>query len=76
MHGIDYNGNGVYDGTLGNSELNAAMPGETTAPALCGHLTAPAKTTAQRNGTGNGVYTASLSLTVADAPRFVCLLHS
>jgi serine/threonine protein kinase len=75
VHGIDYNGNGVYDGTLGNSELNASMPGETTAPGLCGHLTAPAKTTAQRDGTGSGVYTASLTLT-ADAPRFVCLLHS
>jgi serine/threonine protein kinase len=76
VHGIDYNGNGVYDGTLGVSELNAAMNGETTAPALCGHLTPPAKTTASRNGTGGGVYTASLTLTAADAPRFVCLLHS
>jgi hypothetical protein len=38
VHGIDYNGNGVYDDILDKSELNARLPGEATAPALCGPL--------------------------------------
>jgi hypothetical protein len=38
VHGIDYNHNGVYDNVLDRSELNNALPGEATAPALCGVL--------------------------------------
>lgn len=39
VHGIDYNGNGVYDfGALGVSDLDKTLPGEATAPALCGPL--------------------------------------
>jgi serine/threonine protein kinase len=38
VHGIDYNGNGVYDGVLDRSELKPTLPGEATAPALCGPL--------------------------------------
>lgn len=38
VHGIDYNRNGVYDGVLGASELDPALPLEATAPALCGAL--------------------------------------
>jgi hypothetical protein len=38
FHGIDYNGNGIYDNVLDRSELNNALPGEATAPALCGPL--------------------------------------
>lgn len=38
VHGVDYNGNGVYDGAAGASELNAALPREATDPALCGVL--------------------------------------
>jgi serine/threonine protein kinase len=38
IHGIDYNGNGVYDGVLDRSELDHSLEGETTAPALCGPL--------------------------------------
>ena len=41
VHGIDYNGNGLYDGTLDRSDLNRSIPGEATAPALCGPLTGP-----------------------------------
>ena len=59
VHGIDYNGNGAYDNTLGRSELNpAGFSGEETAPALCGALVAGSQT-AQRE---SGVYSASLSL--------------
>jgi hypothetical protein len=43
VHGIDYNHNGIYDNVLDRSELNNALTGESTAPALCGVLT-PTKT--------------------------------
>ena len=39
IHGIDYNGNHVYDfGALGGSVPDTALSGEATAPALCGVL--------------------------------------
>jgi hypothetical protein len=39
VHGIDYNHNHLYDfGALGVSDLDKALPGEATAPALCGPL--------------------------------------
>jgi serine/threonine-protein kinase len=59
IHGIDYNGNGSYDDTLGGSDLNSALSGEATAPALCGELLAGRA--AQQSAQG-GVYTASLGL--------------
>jgi hypothetical protein len=40
VHGIDYNGNGIYDDVLDRSELSHTLPGEATAPALCGPLVA------------------------------------
>ncbi|HEY1592127.1 MAG TPA: serine/threonine-protein kinase [Solirubrobacteraceae bacterium] len=40
VHGIDYNHNGVYDNVLDRSDLNNALPGEATAPAICGSLVA------------------------------------
>jgi len=58
VHGIDYNGNGAYDFTLGGSDLNPGLSGEATAPALCGELVAGSQT-AQRE---SDVYSASLSL--------------
>ena len=37
VHGIDYNYNHIYDfGALGVSDLDETLPGEATAPALCG----------------------------------------
>ena len=36
VHGIDYNGNGMYDDVLGPSELDPSLPAEATDPALCG----------------------------------------
>ncbi|MBV9193316.1 MAG: hypothetical protein JO168_04160 [Solirubrobacterales bacterium] len=39
VHGIDYNGNHIYDfAALGVSDLDKTLPGEATAPALCGPL--------------------------------------
>jgi len=63
VHGIDYNGNGVYDGVLDRSELDPEVQGETTAPALCGPLVAPRSASASARSRGPGgtlVYTASL----------------
>jgi hypothetical protein len=53
VHGIDYNGNGAYDRTLGGSDLNDWLSGEATAPALCGELVA---------GSESDEYSASLGL--------------
>ncbi len=58
VHGIDYNGNGIYDNVLDRSELSNALPGEATAPALCGPLFNGQ--TASAPGGSGGVYTASL----------------
>ena len=58
VHGIDYNGNGNYDETLGGSDLNPALSGEATAPALCGELLAgrKAQQSAQAPGGGPGLH--------------------
>ena len=58
VHGIDYNHNGIYDNVLDRSELSNSLPGEATAPALCGPL-AGGQTASAPGGSG-GVYTASL----------------
>jgi hypothetical protein len=76
VHGIDYNGNGVYDGTLGGSELNPGLVGEATAPGLCGELLAgrSAQQSADRKLPDAGrVYTASLGAPPA-APALICHL--
>jgi hypothetical protein len=40
VHGVDYNHNGFYDNVLDRSDLNNSLPGEATAPAICGSLVA------------------------------------
>jgi hypothetical protein len=42
VHGVDYDGDGTYtaDGERGPSDLDPALPGEATDPALCGVLNA------------------------------------
>jgi serine/threonine protein kinase len=57
VHGIDYNGNGIYDNVLDRSELNNALPGEATAPALCGPVFS---THSASVSPGGAVYTASV----------------
>ena len=63
VHGIDYNGNHLYDDVLDKSELKSTLPGEATAPALCGPLRTTASAAAgsgSGSGSGGRVYTASL----------------
>jgi hypothetical protein len=64
VHGIDYNDNGIYDSVLDRSELDRHLPGESTAPALCGRLV-PAKST--NADAGGAAYTASLRIMPEDA---------
>jgi hypothetical protein len=74
VHGIDYNRNGIYDfSAVDHSDLKPSLPGETTAPALCGALATAATDTTAR-GTGESrIYTASLQVTQA-RPQSLCVL--
>ncbi len=58
VHGIDYNGNQIYDNVLDRSELNNSLPGEATAPALCGSLVA--SQSADVPGHGGSTYAVTL----------------
>jgi hypothetical protein len=72
VHGIDYNRNSLYDGSLDRSELDPAVQGETTAPALCGPIR---KASSESSSTGGGgVYTASLRVqeVVRAVPSAIC----
>ena len=70
VHGIDYNGNGLYDSVLDRSELDRHLPGEATAPALCGPLVASGKEKASAGGART--YTASL-IQITDAGWFCAI---
>jgi len=77
VHGIDYNGNALYDGTLDRSDLDPTVQGETTAPALCGPIRTAPGGSAKNTGPGSEhVYTATLSLQPAanTLPSWVCHL--
>jgi hypothetical protein len=66
VHGIDYNYNRRYDfGALGVSDLDKTLPGEATAPALCGPLR-PTPTKSATAGIST-TYVASLRPVVASA---------
>ena len=76
VHGIDYNHNGIYDNILDRSELDSSLPGEATAPALCGTLV-PTKNASVSGGTtyavtfaphGRGCGRAGVELRVAVPP--------
>ncbi len=64
VHGIDYNGNGLYDSVLDRSELDRHLPGEATAPGLCGPLRAAS--TQKASAGGSRIYTASLTVQKTD----------
>ncbi len=66
-HGIDYDGSGIYSGVLDRSDLNKALPGTATAPALCGPLHATQTAAARGRGQAT-VYTASLTLMASPPP--------
>jgi serine/threonine protein kinase len=73
VHGIDWNGNGLYDSVLDRSELDRHLPGEATAPALCGPLLKSSGTKADAGG--GHLYTASLAVQGAqpvDARLWLC----
>jgi serine/threonine protein kinase len=81
VHGIDYNGNGTYDDVLDRSELNSSLPGEATAPALCGSLVASKNAQAPGAGGAAGTtYAVALHRFVAQAATgesaFVLLCHA
>ena len=50
VHGIDYDHNGIYDNVIDRSDLDSGLPGESTAPALCGRLV-PTKSASISGGT-------------------------
>ena len=62
IHGTDYDGTGIYSGVLDRSDLNKAVPGTATAPALCGRLTGVQSAAAHgwRSSDRTISYTASL----------------
>lgn len=68
VHGIDFNGNGTYDfSAIDRSDLKRSLPGEITAPGLCGPLVPASKppgsgTKTGRVPGGGQIYTASLQL--------------
>jgi serine/threonine protein kinase len=71
VHGIDFNNNGAYDfSAIDHSDLGRSLPGEITAPALCGPLVpTPAAKQSGSAGTKTGsvrrggeIYTASLRI--------------
>ena len=75
VHGIDYDGSGIYSGVLERSELNKSVPATATAPALCGVLVGRQKAAALNpRSRGRGlVYTASLVNTVVSTRElFLC----
>jgi hypothetical protein len=55
VHGINYDSTGFYDDFLGPSDLDSRLPGEATAPALCGPLVGTQ--TAAAAGPGRSVAT-------------------
>jgi hypothetical protein len=70
VHGIDYNGNHIYDFGLGLSDLDKTLPGEATAPALCGPLQpTPVTPSIARSERGSPTTTYTASLAPLAAPR-------
>lgn len=60
VHGIDYDGTGIYSGVLERSEIDHQVPATATAPALCGPLVAS-------QVAGGATYEASLSARAVSA---------
>jgi hypothetical protein len=60
IHGIDYDHSGTYDEVLGPSDLAPQFTGDSTAPALCGHLAA-SRTARSPTAPVHTVYTARLT---------------
>jgi serine/threonine protein kinase len=76
VHGIDYDHDGTYGNVLDRSDLDRALPGEITAPALCGQIveaqpssSGGTKTAQAPAGKGGTVYVASLQTISAAAQQ-------
>jgi hypothetical protein len=73
VHGIDYDGSGIYDNVLSHSELLPSVPGTATAPALCGQLVAvqsgasTAASTGAKGPSRTEVYVAQLTVETSDS---------
>ena len=54
VHGIDYDHDGAYGNVLDRSDLDRSLPGEITAPALCGQIVAapPSSSSSEPTKTG------------------------
>ena len=54
VHGIDYDHDGAYGNVLDRSDLDRSLPGEITAPALCGQIVPapPSSTSSDQTKTG------------------------
>jgi hypothetical protein len=77
VHGINYDGTGFYDDFLGKSDLDSRLPGEATAPALCGTLVATSKSAALPSGatTYAVVLQRPVITSAAQAAAFALLCH-
>ena len=78
VHGIDWNRNGIYDNTaLDRSDLKRSLPGEITAPALCGELIPQKQASSTADGNQTGQAGDGEEFTVAfkrapDVPAWLC----
>jgi hypothetical protein len=77
VHGINYDGTGFYDDFLGRSDLDSKLPGEATAPALCGQLVATQTAVASRTGatTYAVVLRPAVITSASQAIRFALYCH-
>jgi hypothetical protein len=66
VHGIDYDHDGTYGNVLDRSDLDRSLPGEITAPALCGRIVPASSSasggtkTSQVPGSGGTLFAATL----------------
>jgi serine/threonine protein kinase len=74
IHGVDYDGTGIYSGVLDRSELNKGVPATATAPALCGVLVGKQQTASLHPGRARqSVFTATLvASSVPPSEWFLC----
>jgi serine/threonine protein kinase len=75
VHGIDYDHNGIYDNIIDRSELKSSLPGEATAPALCGTLVPTKSASISGVMTYNVILRRTIVAAVAPASSFTLLCH-
>ena len=75
VHGIDYDRNGIYDNILDRSELSSSLPGEATAPALCGRLVSTKNASVSGGTTYSVAFHRTVVAAVAQGSSFALLCH-